>query len=108
FAAAGIAREQGRAIEDDADAATAVLDRLHLRDHVLEEQEGAVVDAGQAGAETAVVALLLVFFLDGVLVWLPFDAEGRIGQQVIEPLAGETVPGEAAAENDVVDVVALD
>ena len=44
------------------------LDRLHLRDHVLEEQERAVVDPRQAGAEPAGEALRLVLVLDRVLL----------------------------------------
>ena len=47
----------------------------------MEEQERAVVDARQAGAEAAVEALLLVLALDHVVLRLPLDAEGRIGQQ---------------------------
>ena len=54
LAAAGIAGEQRRAVEDDADAAAALLGCAHLREHVLEEEQRAVVDAGQSGAEASV------------------------------------------------------
>ncbi len=37
---------------------------LHLREHVLEEKQRAVVDARQSGAETAVVAERVVLLLD--------------------------------------------
>ena len=55
FAGTGAAGKEGRAVEDDGQA-RAVLElvrqhRLKLADHVLEEQERAVVDARQAGAE---------------------------------------------------------
>ena len=56
LAAAGVAGEERRAVEDDADAAAAVLRRAHLGEHVLEEEQRAVVDARQPGAEAAVVA----------------------------------------------------
>ena len=62
---AGVAGEKRRAVEDDADAAATVLHRLHLGDHVLEEQERAVVDPGQAGPEAAVHSRGLVLLLDG-------------------------------------------
>ena len=47
LAAAGVAGEERRAVEDDADAAAAVLGRAHLGEHVLEEEQRAVVDARQ-------------------------------------------------------------
>jgi hypothetical protein len=53
---------------------------------VLEEQEAAVVDAGQAGAEAAGEALGGVLVADGLLDLLPLDAEGRVGQQVVAGL----------------------
>ena len=51
---------------------------------------------------------LLVLVLDHVGLRLPLDAEWRIGQQVIELLAGQAVLGEAVAELDVLGVLALD
>ena len=65
---------------------------LHLADHVLEEEERAVVDAGQAGAEATVEAELLVLVLDLLLDLLPLDAEGRVGEQVVERAAPEVRP----------------
>src|SRR5690606_4843480 len=59
LAAPGIAGEEGRAVEDDRDPAPTLLGRLHLRDHVLEEEERAVVDPREAGAEAAGVSQLL-------------------------------------------------
>ena len=62
FARSGVTREQGRAIEDDGDfgAVTTVvlaIDQLrrlvHLRDHVLQEEQRAIVDAWQTRAEAA-------------------------------------------------------
>ena len=63
--------------------------RLHLGDHVLEEQERAVVDARQAGAEPAAEALVLVLSFGSVLHRLPLHAERRIGQHVVELLPGK-------------------
>ena len=81
FAGAGIAGEEGRSIEDDADAgALAVLVgiRLHLGDHVLEEEERPIVDARDAGTEAAVVALALVLLDDGVLSTSHFTPKGGL------------------------------
>ena len=67
---------------------------------MLQEQEGAVVDARQAGAEAAVEALIGVFLLDLVGDHLPLDAERRVSQQVVELLAVEGILGERVAERD--------
>ena len=44
----------GDPLKTIASACTAVLGSLHLRDHVLEEEERAVVDAGKTRAEATV------------------------------------------------------
>ncbi len=80
---------------------------LHLADHVLQEEERAVVDARQAGAEAAVVAEALGLVADEALLRLPLHAEGRVGKQVVEARAGVAVGGEAVAEGDVLEVLAL-
>ena len=56
---------------------------LQLADHVLEEQERAVVDARQAGPEATAEAELVVLVLDLPLDLLPLDAERRIGEEVV-------------------------
>ena len=56
LAAPGGAGEERAAVEHDRQAAATVLGSLHLRDHVLEEQEAAVVDARQASAITTAEA----------------------------------------------------
>ena len=84
FARAGAAGEQGRAVEHDAEAAAALHRRTHLADEVQQEQQRAVRDAGQAGAEASVVALASVLLADFLLDLLPFHAERRIGQHVVE------------------------
>ncbi len=56
FAAAGVAGEERGAIEDDGEAAAALLGIAHFREHVLKEEEGAVVHPRGAGAEAAIVA----------------------------------------------------
>ena len=108
LARARAAGEQRRAVEDDAEAAAAVLGRPHLRDQVQQEQQRAVADARQAGAEAAVEALLLGFLADLLLDLLPLHAEGRIGEHVVEVLARQAVVGERVAEDDVGDVLPLD
>ena len=75
---------------------------------MLEEEQRAVVDAGQPGAEAAAKALLLVLAADELLLGLPLHPEGRIGQHVVELVPGEMVVGEAIAESDVLDLLALD
>ena len=90
LAAARIAGEERRAIEDDADArafAAAIRRRgLHLRDHVEQEEQRAVIDARQAGAESSLEAELVVLLGDVVLLRLPLHAKGRIGQHVVKLL----------------------
>ena len=75
---------------------------LELADHVLQEEQRAVVHARQPGAEAAVEAALVVLPLDLLLLLLPVHAEGRIGEEVVEGLARELVVGEAVAEAHVV------
>ena len=75
---------------------------------MLEEQERAVVDARQPGAEAAVEAERLVLGLDVVLDLLPLDAERRVGEQVVERSPGVAVLGERVAVGDVGGVLALE
>ena len=91
LARARAAGEQRRAVEHDAEAAAAVLGRAHLGDQVQQEQQRAVADARQAGAEAAVEALLLGFLADLLLDLLPLHAERRIGEHVVEVLARQAV-----------------
>jgi hypothetical protein len=53
LAAAGVAGEQGRAVHDDGDPGAALLRRLHVVEHVLEEEELPVADPGRARLEPA-------------------------------------------------------
>ncbi len=85
-----------------------VLGRHELADHVLKEEERAVVDGRQARPEAPREAQLVVLVADGVLDLLPLDAEGLIGEHVVEALAHEVVLGEAVAELDVRRLLALD
>ena len=105
---AGAAGEQGRPVEHDGQPGAALVGALHLRNHVLQEQEAAVVDAGQPGTEAAREALDGVLVLHGVGHHLPLDAERGVGQQVVEPLALVLVVVEAVAELDVGGLLALD
>ncbi len=69
---------------------------------MLQEEQRSVINARQAGAETAGEAELFVLALDFTLLLLPIHAEGRVGQEVIEGLARELVLGEAVAVLDVI------
>jgi hypothetical protein len=82
-----------------------VLGRAHgleRADHVLEEEQRAIVHARQPSAEAAVEAALIVLLLDLLLLLLPIHAEGWIGEEIVEGLARELVLGEAVAEADIV------
>ena len=111
--AAGITREQGRSVEHDREAAAAFLGGLHLRKHVLQEQQRAVVDPGQARAEAAVVPERVRLAFDVALLLLPLHAEGRIGEHVVEGVlaavgtAGVSVVREGVAEDDVLSVLSF-
>ena len=58
-----------------------------------EEEQRSVVDAGQAGTETAVEALGGVLLFDEVLLGLPLDAVGRVGEHVVELTGRVSVAG---------------
>lgn len=121
LAAARVAGEERRAIEDDADARTfaAILRRrFHLRNHVEQEEQRAIVDARQAGTEAALEAKLLVLLRYVVLLRLPLHAEGRVREHVVKPFVRMAVAireaflGLASAErvaiDDVLHILALD
>src|SRR5690606_14127216 len=108
LAAARAAGEEGRAIEDDAEAAPTVPRGAHLREERQQEEQRSVTDPRQAGTEAAVVALLLVLLADLFLDLLPLDTEGRIREHVIEVLPWQAIGGEGVAEDDVRDVLPFD
>ncbi len=74
---------------------------------MLEEEEGAVVDARQAGTEAAGEALTIVLLADGLLRLLPLHPEGRVGQHVAEAAVLVPVAGEGVAEADILGLVPL-
>ena len=83
LARAAVAIGERRAVEDDGDAAAALLlRRLHLGQHGLQEEQRAVVHARHAG----LVAGLLQFagFLLVAVLAAPGDAEGRIAEHEVE------------------------
>ena len=114
FPVARVAGEQGRAVEDDCNAAASVLGGSHLVEHVLQKQQGSVVDARQSGSETAIKAVVFDFFFDVAFLLFPFDAEGWVGEHVVESpfffliVFVEAVGGEGVAQHDVVGGVAFD
>ncbi len=108
FARPRTAGEQRRAVEHDAEAAAAIFGGAHLGDEVQQKQHGAVTHARQAGAESAVISLLLVLFANLLLDLFPFHAKGRVGQHVIERLARVPVITQRVAEGDVGNILPLD
>ena len=91
LAAARAAGEERGAIKHDAEAAAAIHGGTHLRDEMEEEEQRAIADARQAGTETAIEAVLRGFLADFLFDLLPLDAEGRIGERVVEVLSVQTV-----------------
>jgi hypothetical protein len=62
---------------------------------VHDEEQRAVVDARQPRAEAAFEGLFVMFLLYDAGLRLPLDAERRVSEQVVEPVPGQTVLGEA-------------
>ena len=91
-----------RAVLDDAERRAALSDGTHFLDEMKHEGERAVGDAGESGAEAAVVALLFVLFAHSFLRLLPLDAKGRIREHVVERFAPVAVVGEGVAGFDAV------
>src|SRR5262249_198187 len=75
---------------------------LELADHMLQEEQRAVVHTRQPGAEATSKAKLLVLPLDFLLLLLPVHPEGRVGEQIVKGLASELVLGEAVAEAHII------
>ena len=73
--------KRGEPLKTSGEPSADLLGALELADHVLEEEEGSVVDARQAGPEATAEAELVVLVLDLALDLLPLDAEGRIDEQ---------------------------
>ena len=113
----GVAGKQRGAVEDDGDLGAGpvlvpLLIGVHLGNHVLKKEEGAVVDGRKTRAEPAGEAHGPVLAFDRLLLVFPFDAEGRVGHQVMEEFVFEAIPGLAIAqgvtEDDVGGVLVLD
>ena len=105
------AGEQRRTVEHDRDAAAALavrVDRAHLRQHVLQEQQRPVVDAWQPGTEPPAEPQRLVLGLDLLLHFLPLHPERRVGQHVVERPALVAVVAERVAEHHVLRNLPLD
>ena len=109
--------KSGEPVEDDGDfraglVLVPLLVGMHLGNHVLEEEKRSVIDGREPCAEPARETDRLVLPLDSVLLVLPFDAERRVGHQVVEAFALKAVPGfavtEGVAEDDVGGVFVLD
>jgi FKBP-type peptidyl-prolyl cis-trans isomerase 2 len=75
--------------------------------NVLEEKKRSIVHPGQAGAETPGKTAFLVLPLDFRLLLLPVDAEGRVGEEIIECGVGKLIIGEGVSEADVVTAAVL-
>ena len=76
FAIACLPRKQGGAVENNADAAAAIFAWLHLGDHMLQEQQRAIIDTRQASAEAPGIAKVIVFVGDDFLSFFPVYAKG--------------------------------
>src|SRR5262249_39859392 len=106
LARSGATRKQERAAEDDGQA-RAVFSfvrphRLEFADHMLEEQEGAVVDSWETGAKAARETKLFVFPLDFPLLFLPIYPERGVGEEIVKGLIAELIFREAVTETDVI------
>ena len=109
LARAGAAGEQRRAVQDDAEAAAAdPCRRAHLGDEMQQKQQRAVADARQAGAEAAVEALLLVLACGFPSRSSSTPRRTADWRACSRSSCREAVVGERVAEEDVVDVLALD
>ena len=86
LARAAVAVGEGRAVEDDGDAAAALLRRLHLGQHGLQEEQRAVVHARHPGLVAGLLQLAR-FRLVAVLA-APGHAEGRIAEHEVEAELG--------------------
>ena len=73
-----------------------------------EEQQRAIRHARQTGTETPVEALRLVLLANLLLGLLPFDAERRVRQHVVELAIRVPVLGEGVAEDYIADILPLD
>jgi hypothetical protein len=84
------AGKERRAAEDDRETrAVLVLRRAHglrLVDHVLQEEQRAIIHPRQPGPETAFEAAFVVLLLNLLLLLLPVHAEGRVSEEVVEGL----------------------
>ena len=102
LARAGAAGEQRRTVEDDGQARAVFagfgVHRLHLAEHVLQEQQCAVVDPRRARAKAADKALLVVFAHHFLLLALPIHAKGWVGQEVVEALAEKLIVHQRVSE----------
>src|SRR6188472_4230887 len=78
------AGEERRAVEHNRDPRASLLGRPHLREHVLEKKEAAVVDPRQPRSEAAAEAACLVLIADDLLDLLPLHAERRVREHVVE------------------------
>ena len=102
-AAAGVAGEQGRAVLDDGHFAVG----SQFGETIQHKELLTVGDLRQARAEPAQLAPG-GFGLHRLLLPLPVDAEGRIGDAILEGEALELVVGQGVAEPHVVGVSAAD
>lgn len=101
--AAGIAAEQGRAVLDNGHLAIV----CQLGKTVQHKKLLSIADLGQTGGETPHLAPGGLGF-HGFLFPFPVDAEGRVGDDVLEGEAGELILRQSIAEPHIVGVAAAD
>ena len=101
--AAGIAAEQGRAVLDNGHLALV----CQLGKAVQHKKLLPIADLGQTGCKTPHLAPG-GFGFHRLLLPLPVDAEGRVGDDVLEGEPGELILGQSIAEPHIVGVAAAD
>ncbi len=80
----------------------------HLADQVHQEQQRSVAKSRQSWTKASVKAFQLVFVLDGAFDFLPVDAEGGIGEHVVESVGIKLVVAERIAQFDAADILPFD
>ncbi len=57
---------------------------MHLGNHMLQKQQRAIVDTGQACTKAAREPLVLVLLTHKVFFWFPFHPKRGVGEHVVE------------------------
>ena len=100
LSAAGTAGKERRAVKNNGQTRAVLvllgLVRLKLAEHMLQEEQRAVVHPWQAGPESSAKAQLFMLALHHALLFFPVHPKRRVGQQIIELPFCFRVPGRIA------------